>query len=58
MPDPRGFLLCVSDFSRKSHISRTTALRKLLFGLKDAECMISYMCLIHLYGLNAIETEI
>jgi len=57
-PDPRGFLFHVSDFSRKSYISRATALRKLVFGLKGAESMISYMCLIHLYGLNAIEIEI
>jgi len=57
-PDPREFLFRVSDFSRKSHISRTIALKKLVFGLKDAESMISYMCLIHLYDLNAIEIKI
>jgi len=62
MPDLRAFLFRVSDFSQiaNSHWyleNYCTYSRKLDFGLKDAEYRVSYMCLIHLYGLNAIEIE-
>ena len=47
-PDQRGFLFRMNDFSQNGHILVTSCTRKLVFGLNDAEYMVSYLSPMHL----------